>query len=452
MPDMIGRLTDPGPFWTTSWRGYCARNPGMPGHDSLSLLRKRGCEKLDRADRERLAIGLHVESTLISRSGNRDRPFSNAAWVNAAGLAGDRTNPTKRLNEYLLPPYDPDNSDAWEERASRLVAGARDYPQLIEALLGFSEEDHDALLRRIFSGSSFTVGAAEVVRYGRLAAGLTELVAQTDRMVARVQPGTSLLRTFSRTAEVKAEMIRAGSPVAWWPCFAPFGPLPPEGVLPDPYWDLTHEVPYGAVDPSRVSYRRMAMPPLDWLDGLMYLPRAYLGCATRVLDRVEAPEEQPENVGRLFAELYTCQSTLMEVRNQHSGEVRCDAPGAQSGPDFSQPEEVRSRFTRNIAEEGHCWLVIYPARGGTGLCPLFYWSQGEGGVHVCQLDQTGMHALSQILVPGEGGILTAVERIGQLLLDPARPLAREWARTAFDLQLNPVLVQDRLGTMAGTEW
>lgn len=450
MSDMIERLTDPVLFWAKSWHDHCVRNPEMPGYASVALLRKRVREKLDRADRERVAIGLHVESTRIAQSGSKGKPFSNAAWMTAAGLAIDPTNPTKRLNEYVLPPYDPKNVDAWEERASRLVVGARGYLQLIEALLGFTEEGHDALLGRIFAGSSFASGAAEVARYGRLAAGLAELVAQTDKMVARVQPGTSLARTFAHTAEVKAELIRARSPMAWWPYFAPFESPLPGAVLPDPYWDLTHEFPYGAADPSQAAYRRMAMPPLDWLHGLMYLPRAYLGCAARVLDWVDAPKEQPEKVGKLFAELYTCQSTLMEVRNPHSEEVRCDALDALSDLNSSQLEEGLPRIARDIGEEGHCWLVIYPARGRAGLCPLFYWSLGEGGVHVCQLDEMGMHALSQILLPSEGGILTAVERIEHLLLDPSRPLAREWARTAFDLQLNPVLVQDQLGTAAGT--
>lgn len=444
MPCMIERFTDPVPFWTKSWRDHCARNPGMPGHASLALLRKRFREKLDRADRERLAIGLHTESTRIARIGRQDKPFSNAAWMIAAGMVSEPTNPTKRLNEYVLPSYDPNNVDAWEERASRLVVSARDYPKLIEALLGFADEDHDALLRRIFAGSSFSISAEEIARYGRLAAGLTELIAQTDKMVSRVQPGTSLVRTFTRTADVKTELMRDGSPMAWWPYFPPLDLPAPGAALPDPYWDLTHEHPYGAADPSRPAYRRMAMPPLDWLDGLMYLPRAYLGCATRVPDWIAAPEEHPEKVGKLFADLYALQSTLTEVRSPLTGEVRCDAPGARDGIDPSPIEEGIPQGARWISEEGHCWLVIYPARGRSGLCPLLYWSLGEGGVHVCQLDQSGMHALSQIHLPSEEGVLTGVERIEQLLQDPARSLAREWARTAFDLQHNPVLEQERL--------
>jgi len=40
--------------------------------------------------------------------------------------------------------------------------------------------------------------------------------------------------------------------------------------------------------------------------------------------------------------------------------------------------------------------------------------------------------------------MTLAERIEQLLDDPRRLLATEWARTAFDVQDNPVLACERL--------
>jgi hypothetical protein len=52
-----------------------------------------------------------------------------------------------------------------------------------------------------------------------------------------------------------------------------------------------------------------------------------------------------------------------------------------------------------------------------------------------------MHALSHLHMPSEQGVLTLIERIEQLLTDPSHTLGAEWARTAYDLHHNPVLMQ-----------
>ena len=88
--------------------------------------------------------------------------------------------------------------------------------------------------------------------------------------------------------------------------------------------------------------------------------------------------------------------------------------------------------------------MIYPAQDHKGLCPLLYWSLDDGHVFVCSLDRDSIHAASQPHMPSEQGVLTVVERIEQLIQDPRRPLAQDWARTAFDLEDNPILANARL--------
>lgn len=448
MTDLVTRLTDPVPFWMKSWRDHLARNPSVSGETSLALLKEHARTKLTQVDRERLAQGLHAETARLV-GGTSRRVFSNAEWMRAAGLDDEPANASKRITEYILPPHwqiysRKDDSDSWELRAKRISASARNFALLIDALREFTDEDHGQLCRRIFAGTSFATTVAETDRHTRLASTLKTLVGQTDKLVERVLSGTGLTQLFARTAEVKAAMLRAGCISAWWPYYDREEALAANAPLPDPYWDIDYDGPSTTLDPSDPGYRNLFRPPLGWLDALMYLPRAYLGCATWVPAWVPEPEIAPEKVGQLMAELYQYQSTLIEKRHLIRRETRIRVQSSLHADAASAAQVADPLHRRSPDEEGHCWLVIYPAQNRKGLCPMLYWSLAEGNVFVCSLDRYSMHAASQLHLPGEQGVLTVVERIEQLLQDPRRPLAQDWARTAFDLQDNPILARERL--------
>jgi hypothetical protein len=82
--------------------------------------------------------------------------------------------------------------------------------------------------------------------------------------------------------------------------------------------------------------------------------------------------------------------------------------------------------------------------GSQGIVSHALLEPRGGGVHVCSLDRHSMHVASQVHLPYEHGIMTLADRVEQLLDDPRRLLATEWARTAFDVQDNPVLACERL--------
>lgn len=449
MTEFVETLTDPIPFWTKAWRDHLARNPGVSGATSLALLKEHAREKLGKVDRERLALGLHAESVRLGGAPALRRAFSNAEWMRAAQLADEPANPTKRLSAYLLRPYgevSPDrwDPDIWELRASKVSASARNFALLIDALSEFTIEEHEQVCRRIFAGTSFAATAADNARHERLAARLDTLVRQTDKLVERVLSGPSLEQLFARTAELKDLALRAGQVSPWWPYFDRDETPASDAALPDPYWDIHFDGPATTLDLDNPGYRFMWYPPLDWLDALVHLPRAYLGCAAWLPSWVGDSSTETEKVGRLMSELFQNQSTLIEERNLAARETRIAAnslPQTQAAAGKAEERGLEYRFP---SEEGHCWLVIYPAQGHRGLCPMLYWSHGEGGVHVCSLDRHSMHVASQVHLPYEHGIMTLADRVEQLLDDPRRLLATEWARTAFDVQDNPVLACERL--------
>ena len=369
MTDLIDTLTDTVRFWTKSWCDHVARNPRIGGGISLALLKQHGGQKIDRADRERLAMGLHSETLHISGAPNLRGPFSKADWMCAAGLADEPANPTKRLNEYVLPPYGLPNVATWELRAGRLSASARNYARLIDALLEFTDEDTDQVCQRIFAGSSFAATTADAGRYERLAAQLNELVAQTDKLVERIYPGASLEQLFRRTAEVKAKMLRAGYSSAWWPYFGRNEPVPADDALPDPYWELSYVFPYTTVDPSNPAYRYMLCPPLDWLDALMHLPRAYLGCAAHVPNWVAEPDAASAKVGQLMADLHQFQSTLTEERNLATRDARISGSGVR----LALPLRGMALLARHLSRQGSPRLVsIALLEPGRGRCACLH--------------------------------------------------------------------------------
>jgi hypothetical protein len=294
------------------------------------------------------------------------------------------------------------------------------------------------------TGTSFAETAADTARHERLAARLDTLVRQTNKLVGRVLSGTSLEQLFSRTAELKDMALRGGKVSSWWPYFDRNEAIARDAALPDPYWDVSHDGQATPVDPDNPGYRFMWYPPLDWFNTLVHLPRAYLGCAAWLPSWMDEPSVEIEKVGRLMFELFQKQSTLTEERGLAARETRIAAsPLPQMRAATGTPEERGLQY-RVPCEEGHCWLVIYPAQDRRGLCPMLYWSHGEGGVHVCSLDRHSMHLASKVHLPCEHGVMTLADRVEQLLDDPRRLLATEWARTAFDLQDNPVLASERL--------
>lgn len=440
------------------------KHSGQPhrvtGRACLDLMMQRGAMGLPRLsplDREKLAAALFVEVDLLKRDTARTvKPFSTAAWMAAASLAGDDINPTKRLNEYTLDARSlPLNQ--YKDRAKKLSARHTHYARLIQALLGFTNEDRDAVCSRIFTGTSFESGVADVTQCRPIISSINELVVSTSKLIARVADKEDLETIFARTAKTKERLQQAGSVVNW-----PYIDLGEphascEEEVPNwerPYWHDVESNFNGFADPR---HGHMLSLSLDWLDALMYLPRAYLGCAVYFPDWDIDPDVDTQRAGTWLDGTGQYQNDLAELRTLHTGRAEVawrDAHSAQYKLHSTVAEFTEEFSNRRFpSEEGHCWIVIYPARLRHGLCPMLYWSQGQGGVHVCPLDEDSIYVLSHFCLsvgPDGKGVITLFDRLRQMLWDESNSLELEWARTVFDVLKNPVLKSDRNAGNAAT--
>jgi hypothetical protein len=425
----------------------------VTGRACLDLMMQRGAMGLPRlspSDREKLAAALFVEVDLLKRNAARTiKPFSTAGWMAEANLAADDINPTKRLNEYTLDARSL-TLDQYKDRAKKLNARYAHYASLIQALLGFTTEDADMVCSRIFNGTSFESGVADITQCRPIVSSINELVVSISKLIARVADKEDLETIFARTAKTKERLQKAGS-VVNWPYIdlgEPHAPCKEE--VPNwerPYWDKVESNFNGLADPRQ---GHMLSLSLDWLDALMYLPRAYLGCAVYFPDWDIDPDVDTQRAGIWLNGTAQYQNDLGELRTLHTGRAEVAWRDAHSAlyrlhstvAEFT--EEVSNR--RSPSEEGHCWLVIYPARLRQALCPMLYWSQGQGGVHVCPLDEDSIYVLSHFCLSGgtDGkGVITLFDSLRQMLWDESNSLELEWARTVFDVLKNPILISDR---------
>lgn len=431
----------------------------VTGRACLDLMMQRGAMGLPRlspSDREKLASALFVELDLLKRGVVRTvKPFSTAAWMAEAGLASGDINPTKRLNEYVLDARSLTLAQ-YKDRAKKLSARHAHYARLIQALLSFINEDADTVCRRIFIGTSFESGVANVDQCRPIVSSINELVANISKLIARVADKEDLETIFARTAKTKERLQRAGD-VINWPYIdlgKPYASCQEE--VPNwerPYWDEVESNFNGFADPR---HGHMVSLSLDWLDALMYLPRAYLGCAVYFPDWDIDPDVDTQKAGTWLNGTREYQNDLAELRTLQTGRAEVAWHDAHSV--LYRSRSTVAKFTGEVsnrrfpAEEGHCWLVIYPARLRQALCPMLYWSQGPGGVHVCPLDEDSIYVLSHFCLSAgtEGkGVITLFDRLRQMLWDESNSLELEWARTVFDVLKNPILASDRnVGTAA----
>jgi len=448
---LIEQLADPAATWAREWRRYLARQVRRRGCESLALLRQFATVKPGRlapSDRERIATALHCEVERLLGTVCDEQPFSKAAWMRAAGL-DEPGNATKRYGEFVIAPWYSTDYETWEERRNKLSASAGHFGRLIEALCMFSSDAPEQVCRRIFAGTSFAGDAIDPERYARAAGHLQALVRATDALVAYGNDKEGIEGLFVRTAQVRRRMPSTGSRPPSWPY--PDWFYPRTGVLdiPDVYWDERDSVEYGMAGPGAHAmfdandprYRNLLRMSFDWLGSLVHLPRAYMGCMAFPQDLVDDVEQEADQIGVHLSIQYRLQHSLVERRELAPSRTRIQGihpADLQDGP-AGAGEMVPLQEKRHPEEEGHCWLVIYPAKGRKGLCPMLYWPQAEAGVFVCPLDANNLHALSEFCMTSDDGVITLFERLEQMLAMPSRQLAHEWARTAFDLCSNPVL-------------
>jgi hypothetical protein len=448
---LVDQLTDPAGTWAKEWRRYLARQTRRSGCESLALLRQFATVKpgrLSQSDRERMATALHCEVERLSGTVHDGLPFSKAAWMRGAGL-DEPGNATKRYGEFVLAPWYSMDYETWEERRNKLSAGAGHFGRLIEALFVFSSEAPEQVCRRIFAGTSFAGDSIDPERYTRAAGQLQALVRAADALVGYGNGQEGIEGLFTRTAQVKRRMLAMGSRPPSWPY--PDWFYPSTGVLdiPSVYWDerdsadCDMEGPgaHAMFDTKDPRYRNLLRMTFGWLDSLVHLPRAYMGCISFPQDLVGDVEQETDEIGLQLAVQDRLQYSLVERRELATGRTRIQGihpADLQDGP-ARAGQTIPLQERRHPEEEDHCWLVIYPAKGGKGLCPMLYWPRAEAGVFVCPLNANNLHVLSEFCVTSDNGVMTLFERLEQMLTTPLRHLAHEWARTAFDLCSNPVL-------------
>lgn len=398
-------------------------------------------ERSDRApillrDRVKIAHGIQLEIERLENDsdlciGN----FSKSALVRRSNGPGrDDPNPTKRLREVTIRGDQLEN----EKRTACLSARSFPYHSIITSIAGFSRESREAILERIFSGTTVT-GAEHEVSDSRVIA--EQLNRRLDRLekVFKLQVRRSLMDIYTESATRKAVHQQAGGKCNW-----PFFKLDDDydssldsvargSELPDwrdAYWAQDHQI-FGWRVPTC----------LDWLETVVFLPRYFLGYGFLVNEWMTSGSmSDPTEASRIRAELAAeCRKNL-----DGAGEWR---PWANPGTKIVfLKDEMRLRHSGNIGTwlegQAQMWLVVYPDPERRGrLCPMLYWSCGEGGVHVVVLNWRNIEHLAKVeLVTRTGdGPVSLVNHLGELLRSPRDEIFLSWARTATDILDSPFL-------------
>lgn len=413
----------------------------ISGAESLRFFKERPKGLLSKVDREKIAGALFLEIENLEKHPDvSKKPFSRAELMRQSGLAqqGD-ANPTKRLHELTLPPWGP--IDASKKRRP-LCATYYSYIELIKAIIDFSNEEVDEICDRIFSGTSYSGTETDINKNRHLAHELERKIDHIDKMMANFSSKKTLTQIFDETAQFKEILQKSGS-VTNWPYFDLSGPYESsDDELPNweyPYWARNYD---NDVSLSYQDKRRYTMfaTCLDWYDAVLHLPRVYLGCAVCLPDWCDAAANTAKR-NLWFDEISRSRKEIAELRYL----------AARRSEIVWQDENVEQYSTKHyrngsqVDYEGHCWLVIYPSPDGKSLCPLFYWHLADGGVHVSILNHQTIEVLSELyIVAGNPEkMMTVFEHLTDLLENNGHFVETEWARTAFDILDNPVLMEYR---------
>jgi hypothetical protein len=431
--------------WGVLWRKNeeAEKNRQVKGSASLSVFRQRSrlrpeksTEYVAQRDREKIACALYLEIERLEKHPELcAAQFSRKGLMQKADIAkeGDPT-PTKRMRELTLHPDKP--AEDSDKRRLGLCASYDRYIRLIDALISFSREDEEEICIRIFSGTSFSGIETDINKNRGMVRDLESKIKIIDKMLSLVSKRMTLGECFRESARLKERAQKDGSTINW-PYFDLQEPYAPNGdELPNwesPYWSKRHE----AFPPSNyddIYHRAMISTCLDWYHAILYLPRIYLGCAIYFPSWLVGSEDTPSRNDYL-RDISQSQEEIAELRPLIT---------RQSVIVFgNDKQEYRSNSRPGglLEGDGHCWLVIYPSLDGNKLCPMFYWSQGEGGVHVCILNDETIDILSNfhIISAGPVRVFTVFEHLSELLDGGAKMVEIEWARTAFDLLDSPFL-------------
>lgn len=289
----------------------------------------------------------------------------------------DLASPTKRLHEVTIRTEDMDN----EQRAGRLAARELNYSRVINSLLDLATESPEAILEGIFDGTTLTEDQRDVASSREIAAELARRMARVDK-VFKAQSGRGLAEVYAESAARKEVHQRQGGKVNW-----PFFDLDPDpdagsepgetGEFPGwrhPYWAPAHQF-YGWRVPTC----------LDWLSAIAFLPRYFLGSGFLVEDWL-SPGQAGDDAAR--DRVRAALTSQCRAAQDHAGQWRPLAgPGSEVLFLSADARLGPARLSPGEPERiGQMWIVLYPDRENPRrICPMLYWNQGEGGVHVVVL-------------------------------------------------------------------
>lgn len=421
------------------------------GEKSLAIFEERAShrcdsltEKLSISDREKIACALFLEiQSLEQRPELCNGSFSRKNLAISAGLAeATDPTPTKRLHELTIDPCKLINKKIIQKKKIDLYAKYENYKKLINAILAFSKENRGEICKRIFAGTSFEGFETDINLLRDIAGRLNKKILSVDRVFKIISPHAGLEDKFNEIANLKESAQKYGS-VINWPFIDLEEPYSQENMeIPNwntPYWPKRHG--NDSFDTSDVRGGAMRILPLDSYNAILYLPRLYLGCAVYLNDWGINPDKDTHKLNEFLSEIAISRREIAELRllserkpsmiwlNDNNFFRKSASP-----PTFNA---TNNNLFRILDGEGHCWIAIYPAPQG-GICPVLYWCQGEGGVHVCIINADTIHALSNFyVISGSNSrkITSVYERLHENLENGN--LEIEWARTAFDLLRHP---------------
>lgn len=398
-------------------------------------------EKLSIPDREKIACALLLEiERLESNPELCTSAFSKKALALRAGLAAEHEpTPTKRLHELTM---DPGEVIFIKRQKIALYAKYENYKKLIKAILEFSKEDRGEICMRIFSGTSFEGVETDINSLRAIERELNKKIISVGKILKIIDRTAGLEDVFKKIKDLK-EIAQKNGSIINWPFYdldSPYSDGSEE--LPNwnnPYWPKSYTWYFN----SEISDVRSGVfypMPLDWYGAILHLPRVYLGCAIYFEDWDVDPNADTEKLNEYFSEIDISRKEIAEIRllNERRSSIAWVDLGSGSLRENPMPSVVEERNFPLLEGEGHCWLAIYPHPSTNGVCPILYWNQGEGGVHVCVINAESIHALSRLFVSSETEnkrIISVFDRVRELLDSSA--LEIEWARTAFDLLSNP---------------
>lgn len=408
----------------------------------------------DKKDRIAMAKELHAEIEKLKRTHPK---IKVGELAREAKLSQEPTS--KELWRLTLP-------SGVDPAGRGLRADPQKYVRLIEAIQRLTGENISLLADRVTWATSFhpkQLNGVGVEESEHLIDTLQEAINRIDSEFREISGGLTLYETFMKTAQLKVEMVKKGSPLRWPICdnedgyyekepprietvtdsgdtqlidnpLYPFTPRQEDDLeVKYAYWQRDALRPYyqlseGFTYPSSLSHHF----------ALMHLPRIYLGVAEDWESWFGHSDYSKEDVDAMREMLKHHVGELSEIRDKETGDATIAHRHPETG-EWKEGLEGEYSGIYPIHSSAHVWLVIYPTPDNRSLGAMLYRPYDEGGTHITFLNHRAFLKLRDYEYIGHAVSMSLYDRINELMGDTGKfEIYEEWKKTAQDILRNPI--------------